>query len=84
MSSLVGMHRELAAIRCFGTDGESALIAAFKQVFTLSLNLVCFLHVRRNISAKMHELKIHEGAKKMILDNVFGKSTHRRARRCVE
>ena len=65
--------RELANVQCFGTDGETALIDSCKQVFTSSLNLICFIHVRRNISAKIQELRISEGTKMMILD-IFGKS----------
>ena len=51
------------------------MIQACRQVFTSSLNLICFIHVRRNISAKIQELKINEGTKKMILDDIFGRST---------
>lgn len=75
MASLVGMRPVLPNIRCFGTDGESALIQACRQLFTSTLNLICFIHMRRNISAKMHELRISEGTKKMILDDIFGRST---------
>ena len=59
------MRSKLANVRCFGTDGETALIDACKQVFPSSL---CFIHVQRNISTKIHELRI------MILDDIFGKS----------
>lgn len=71
LSALVGMRSKLANVRCFGTDGE---IDSCKQVFPSSLNLVCFIHLRRNISTKIHELRINEGTKKMILDDIFGKS----------
>ena len=74
LSALVGMRSKLAIVGCFGTDGETALIDSCKHVFSSSLNLVCFIHVRRNISAKIHELRINEGTKKMILDDIFGKS----------
>lgn len=63
MSSLVGIRQGLADVHCFGTDGESALIQACKPS---SLNLICLIHVRRNISAKIHELRINEGTMKMI------------------
>ena len=75
LSTLIGLRRELANVQCFGTDGEIALIDACKQAFTLGLSLICSIHVRRNIIAKMHELRISEGAKKMILDDIFGHST---------
>jgi hypothetical protein len=74
VTTLIGLRRELANIQCFGTDGEIALIDACKQAFTLGTSLICSIHVRRNISAKMHELRINEGAKKMILDDIFGHS----------
>lgn len=75
LTTLIGLRRGLANVQCFGTDGEIALIDACKQAFTLGSSLICSIHVRRNISAKMHELRISEGAKKMILDDIFGYST---------
>ena len=74
LSTLVGLRRELAGVQCFGSDGEIALIDACKQAFTRGLSLICSIHVRRNITAKMHELRISDGTKKMILDDIFGQS----------
>ena len=74
LTTLIGLRRELANIQCFGTDGETALIDACKQAFMQGVSLICSTHVRRNISTKMHELRISEGVKEMILDDIFGHS----------
>ncbi len=72
-SSLVGLRRELAGVKCFGTDGETALIDAFQHGFPSSIHLTCSIHMRRNVKAKLTELRISEGMKQMILDDLFGK-----------
>lgn len=72
-SSLVGLHQELASIKCFGTDGEKPLYDAFQQAFPSSVHLLCSIHMRRNIKAKTSELGISQKVTNMILNDIFGK-----------
>ena len=72
-SSLHGLRRELASVKCFGTDGEQALVGAFKHEFPNSAHLTCSIHVRRNTKAKLQELGIADGHKYIILSDLFGK-----------
>ena len=73
-TSLLGLRRELLKVKCFGTDGEQALVDAFKHTFSNSFHLTCTLHVRRNTKAKLQELGISGGPKLAILDDLFGKT----------
>ncbi len=70
-SSLIGLRQDLAFVRSFGTDGEIALYDAFKQAFSSSTHLLCSIHMRRNIKAKMSELHVPENLKGVILDDLF-------------
>ena len=72
-SSLLGMRRELASLKCFGTDGEQALVEAFQCQFSSSDHLTCSIHVRKNTKAKLQELGIAERPKYTILNDLFGK-----------
>ena len=69
-SSLITLRRELANIRCFGIDGEEALIDAF---YHESLHLSCSIHMRRNTKAKLQDLGIPEKFRTSIIDDIFGK-----------
>ena len=71
-STLVGLRHSLAALKSFGTDGESALIQAFQQLFPSAIHLLCSNHVRRNIKDKLHELHVPESAKTAIVSDIFG------------
>ena len=72
-SSLVGLSSQLQGIRAFGTDGEKALSDAFCHEFGFSQQLTCFLHVRRNIKAKLADCSIPSSLSTKILDDIFGK-----------
>ena len=72
-SSLHGLRRELAGVKCYGTDGEQALVDAFQHEFPNSAHLTCSIHVRRNTKAKLQELGIADCPKYIILSDLFGK-----------
>ena len=72
-STLVGLESDLCRLRVFATDGEEALYSAFQHEFTDSIHLQCFIHVRRNIKDKLHELHVREGAVQVILGDIFGR-----------
>lgn len=71
-SALVGIRQSLSALRSFSTDGESALIKAFKHSFPSAIHLLCSNHVRRNVKDKLHALRISESAKTTIVSDIFG------------
>ena len=72
-SSLISLRRELANIRCFGTDGEEALIDAFQHECPSSLHLSCSIHKKRNTKAKLQDLGIPERFRVLIIDDIFAK-----------
>ena len=72
-SVLIGQCRELEGVRALGTDGEKALLDAFKHEFGFAQHLTCFIHVRRNVKDKLNECNISSQLAIEILDDVFGK-----------
>ena len=71
-STLIGQCRELEGVRAIGTDGEKALLDAFKHEFGFAQHLTCFIHVRRNVKDKLNECNISSQFTIEILDDVFG------------
>ena len=37
----------------FGTDGEEAVVKAFKQQFSFAIHLRCFRHMKQDIQRKL-------------------------------
>ena len=72
-STLVGLQPSLSNVRCFGTDGETALYEAFKHTCPASIHLICCIHVRRNIISKLTDLGIKECYRRVIIEDIFGK-----------
>ena len=72
-STLVGLQPELCNLRAFGTDGEEALYRAFQHEFPASVHLQCFIHMRRNIKEKLHELRVGESTAQIMLGDIFGR-----------
>ena len=70
-SLLVGLRKEL----CFGTDGERALSDAFQHACPESLHLICSIHVKKNVKAKLQELGVSEQSRNMKLGDVFGRKS---------
>lgn len=71
-STLIGLRRELAGLRAFGTDGEKALVDAFSHEFHYASHLTCFIHCRRNIKGQLQVLGFPDSAIKEVLDDIFG------------
>ena len=65
-STMIGQCRELAGIRAIGTDGEKALIDAFKHEIGFSI------HVHQNVKQKLHEYNIPSENCLEILNDIFG------------
>ena len=72
-STLVGIKPQLRKLKCFGTDGEQALVEAFQTAFPEALHLLYSLHVRRNIKAKLRELGVAEGVQQVVVSDIFGR-----------
>lgn len=71
-STLVGLRRDLQALRAFGTDGEKALADAFSHEFRYAIHLTCFIHCRQNIKRELQELGFSDTARMEILKDIFG------------
>ena len=71
-ATLIGQCSELG-VRALGTDGEKALLDAFKHEFGFTQHLTCFIHVHRNVKDKLNECNISSHLVIEILDDVFGK-----------
>lgn len=71
-SNMVGLCPLLGSLRAFGTDGEKALGDAFAVQFRDASHLLCFLHVKERISAKIRDLGIGSECAKLFLNDIFG------------
>jgi hypothetical protein len=71
-STLVGIRPELSKLKCFGTDGEQALFEAFQTAFPEAIHLLCSLHMKRNIKAKLRELGVSESVQQIVISDIFG------------
>lgn len=62
--------RELLA---FGTDDEQALISGFRNNFDRAINLLCELHLRKNVEKKLQELQFPKTSQNEIVADIFGR-----------
>ena len=72
-ASVVGQCRQLEGVRALGTDGEQALVDAFKHEFGFAQHMTCFIHVRRNVKERLRECNIPPQVSIDIQDDIFGK-----------
>ena len=71
-STLIGLRRQLEALRTFGTDGEKPLSDAFSHEFRYAIHLTCFNHCRQNIKREMQQLGYPESLISGALNDIFG------------
>lgn len=71
-SQLVGLCPGLKNIRCFGTDGEKALVNALHTQFQSAIHLRCFLHFRGNLEDKLANLGISKANAQEFIRDVLG------------
>ena len=71
-STLVSQDRQLKTIMAFGTDGDKGLIEALCHNFPHSLQLRCFVHLKRNIQEKLRELGISPNCSVEYIADIFG------------
>ena len=50
-------RRELSNVKCFGTDGEEALIEVFQHACPASLHLMCSIRVEMNTKTKLQDIE---------------------------
>ena len=67
------MQKELQNVQAFRTDGEEALSDALRHGFPSAVHLCCQIHKRRNIEAKLKDMRFPVESCSQILDNIFGK-----------
>ena len=73
-SSLLGITPKLMGVLAFGTDGEEALVKAFKQQLQFAVHLRCFRHMRQDIRRKLiTDMGFPDDIFSEILADVFGK-----------
>lgn len=72
-STLIGQCRVLESVSAIDTDGEKALVDAFKHEFGFSQHLTCFIHVRKNIKEKLRECCLSSQSSDEILNDILGK-----------
>ena len=60
-------------LRVIGTDGEKALIDAFKHEFRFATHLYCSIHARNAVKRQLLERKYTEKTASEIADEIFGK-----------
>lgn len=71
-STLVGLNPTFASILAFGTDGEEAVVKAFKQQLTHAIHLRCFCHMKQDIQKKLCEDGFPGDAVSEIIAHIFG------------
>lgn len=71
-SGLTRVNPDFRYLKCFGTDGEGPLYNAFSDVCSEADHLLCFLHVRKNIEAKLKELGFSQPHQRETLEEIFG------------
>lgn len=71
--SLRTLEPGLKDLLAFGTDDEKALVSGFRNNFERSINLLCELHLQKNIEKKMQELHISKQSAKEFIADIFGR-----------
>ena len=72
-SVMLRLKPELASLRAFGTDGEKNLFEAISTCFNKADHLLCWIHVKDNISQKLESLCIETPNEYMC--EIFGKTS---------
>ena len=71
VSEILKHQKALASLNAIGTDGEEQLSNAFGTVFPGAVKLLCVVHKRVNIRAKLRQLAVPERLSIDILDSIF-------------
>ena len=72
-SSLLGIAPKLVGVLAFGTDGEEALVKAFKQQLQFAVHLRCFRHMKQDIKRKLtSDMGFPSDVVRELLADIFG------------
>lgn len=71
--ALKSLNPGLGKVLAFGTDGEKALVIAFRNNFERATNLLCDLHLKANVESKLQEFGISGIVKETIVADIFGR-----------
>ena len=72
-SSLLGIAPKLVGVLAFGTDGEKALVKAFKRQLQFAVHLRCFRHIRQDIKRKLTaDMGFPSDIASEVLADIFG------------
>jgi len=73
-SAMKRFNPHIVHLKAFGTDGERALLNAFREEFPEADHHRCFIHLRKNIEMKLSSLGILRRDQNEFLCDIFGKS----------
>ena len=75
-SSLIGITPKLTNVLAFGTDGEEALVKAFKQQFPFAVHLRCSRHMKQDIQRKLSvDMGFPSDTVSKIIAHIFGQKS---------
>ena len=69
---MLGLKSSLRDLKCIGTDGEIAISRGFQLAFPDCKHILCFIHMKRNLTSKLRELGFNEADTKRFLNDIFG------------
>ena len=73
-ATMIKLKPEIRKTLVYGTDGEKALWDGFGWTLANAQHLLCDLHMKDNISAKLHELGIRGETAETFMNDIFGKT----------
>ena len=71
---MVKLKPEIRQTLVYGTDGEKALWDGFGWTLANAQHLLCDLHMKDNIAAKLQELCIRGETAQILMTDIFGKT----------
>ncbi len=74
-ATMIKLKAEIRKTLVYGTDGEKALWDGFGWTIANAQHLLCDLHMKDNISAKLKELGIRGATAETFMIDIFGKTT---------
>ena len=75
-SSLIGINPKLTNVLAFGTDGEEAVVKAFKQQFPFAVHLRCSRHMKQDIQKKLSvDMGFPSDTVSKIIAHIFGQKS---------
>ena len=73
-STMIKLKPEIRKTLVYGTDGEKSLWDGFGWTLANARHLLCNLHMKDNIAAKLQELGIRGETAQIFMTDIFGKT----------